>query len=726
MEKTNFMVGHKMANDEGLTVYKEFELEKGYSIRQNEEFNAIFKDGKPKKVLKRAASVYNRIFDFKPRAKSIVVKKDRISIDFIIETKKNKNYDFKGYCINVGYNFYDFTKKSGNVYSVDIPYDKIHIPGKSTGIFLFYKDDNGFTYKKKLLSMTGPHNRKKDHKLYYSKVEEYENHSIFVYETWAGYLTLAYREINNTDSPKEQNKIKLAFLKHKLDFKLGRDKPSILLFEKFCEKYEESAKYVYEKLIDDGCENVFFILDEDSEYYKEVPEKYRKNLIDKHSFKHYYEYFNAKAFISTESMNHSVELTTSNQLIRRRQMWDDYYFYFLQHGVMYAYSLKGRNDFVKGSGFRENSFVVVSSETEANHFIEDGKFDRNDLIKCGLPKLDHAIQNENADKILIMPTSRNYEYSIIRDDTENSSYYKFSKNIIESIPKELEDKIVFIAHPLVMEIIKKTDLAKYMPEEFSYDELLKDTRLLITDYSSISYDAFYRGCNVIFAWMEKEECLKNMGVELKLNDENAFADIAYDYDNLSELILKNYNSPPSEENLRKYRDIVEFDDNRNTERFIDFLYDSNLFPDKTKKYDMKDAAVTGIEDQPFTGRSINNPNIKVDIDGKKLIRNLDYKVTNHKNRIIGTATCEVKGMGIFSGSKKVDFQIKKNIGKSKIKFDDGDLKVTIGKNELTEEEDFICEEVDYSGVGIKKIVIKGIGEYSGQKGILIDEDNSND
>ena len=148
MEKTNFMVGHKMANDEGLTVYKEFELEKGYSIRQNEEFNAIFKDGKPKKVLKRAASVYNRIFDFKPRAKSIVVKKDRISIDFIIETKKNKNYDFKGYCINVGYNFYDFTKKSGNVYSVDIPYDKIHIPGKSTGIFLFYKDDNGFTYKK--------------------------------------------------------------------------------------------------------------------------------------------------------------------------------------------------------------------------------------------------------------------------------------------------------------------------------------------------------------------------------------------------------------------------------------------------------------------------------------------------------------------------------------------------------------------------------------------------
>ena len=42
------MVGHKMANDEGLTVYKEFELEKGYSIRQNEEFNA--NEYKPPKI----------------------------------------------------------------------------------------------------------------------------------------------------------------------------------------------------------------------------------------------------------------------------------------------------------------------------------------------------------------------------------------------------------------------------------------------------------------------------------------------------------------------------------------------------------------------------------------------------------------------------------------------------------------------------------------------------
>lgn len=711
-----------MARNEELIKYKEFELEDGYIIRQSKEFYAIFKDGTPKKVLKRGANVYNRLFDFKPRAKSIIVKKDRISIDFTIETKKHKDYDFNGYCINIGYNFYNFIKKSEKLYSVDIPYDTISIPGKSTGIFLFYKDDNEFTFKKKLLSMTGPHNRKKDHRLYYSQVEKYENHSIFVYETWAGYLTLAYREINNTDSPKEKNKIKLAFLKHKLDFKLGRDKPSILLFEKFCEKYEESAKYVYQKLIDDGCENVYFILDKDSEYYKEVPKKYRKNLIDKHSFKHYYEFFNAKAFISTESMNHSVELTTSNELIRRRQMWDDYYFFFLQHGVMYAYSLKGRNDFIKGSGFRENSFVVVSSEREAEHFIEDGKFDRNDLIKSGLPKLDHAIRNEDADKILIMPTSRNYEYSIIRDDTENSSYYNFSKNIIESIPDEFKDKIVFVAHPLVMEILKKTDLAQYMPNEFSYDELLKDTRLLITDYSSISYDAFYRGSNVIFAWMEKKACLDKLGLELKLNDENAFADIAYDYDNLRNLILKNYNSHPSEENIRKYRDIVEYDDNRNTERFIDFLYDSNLFPEKTKKYDMKDAEVIGIEDRPYTGKSINNPNIKVSIGEKKLIRNLDYKVKNLKNKAIGTATCEIKGIGIFSDCKKVDFEIKRNIGKSKIKIDGEDLNVSIGEIKLTKDKDFIYEEVDYSEVGIKKIVIKGIGEYSGQKGILIDED----
>ena len=708
-----------MTTEENAENSREFNLKYGFTLRQDNEHTAIFKDGEIVNLIENVPNLYNKILDFKPRAKSVVMKKNKAIIDFIVESKEYETPDLSGFCINISNKNYDFSKKDGE-YHIEIPFESIDIDGSIAGIYLFFEDENGFTFKKKMLSQTGPHNKRKDHKLFYSKVEKYDNHSIFIYETWAGYLTMAYREINLTDSSKEQRKIKLAFLKYKSDSKRGKNTPSILLFEKFCSKYEESAKYVYQRLIDDGHENVYFVLDENSSFYKEVPQKYRKNIIKKYSLKHYYEYFNAKAFISTESMNHAVELTTSNEMIRRRQMWDDYYFFFLQHGVMYAYSLKGRSDFEKGSGFRNNSFVVVSSEKEAEHFIEDGKFDREDLIKSGLPKFDYAVGNENADKILIMPTSRNFEQATIRDDCENSTYYNFSKRIIEIVPEELKEKIIFMPHPLTYEALSNTDLKKYMQDESDYDQLLKDTRLLITDYSSISYDAFYRGSNVIFAWMEKEMCLEELGLDLKLNDSNAFGDIAYDYEGLEEMILKNYNSGQSNENTEKYREIVEFYDGKNTERFLEFIYNTNLFLND-KKYNMEEAIISGIEDRVFTGKKLGVPKLKVTLNGKKLIRNIDFIVKNHNNKEIGTARCEIIGKGAYSGSKSIDYEIKKNIDKTEFEVNDEGQLIIIDEGQiLTEEKDYTIEEKDYAEIGVKKIIIKGFGEYLGEKNILID------
>ena len=720
--------------EDGIVEFKQFNLENGFTVRQDEHYNALFKNNKIIIVLGRSKHVYNRIFDFKPKAESVHMKKDKLIIEFVVMTNKHKGYDLSKYHVNVGYNNYKFSKKSDK-YIVEIPYESISIKGRTAGIYLEYIDENGFSFRKKFLTLRNLSLRLKnkffnkseenkkynDRELYYSDLVYYDNHSIFLYETWKGYLSLAFREINITDDVKEQKKIKKAFNQYRRDVKKGSNTPSIVLYETFCGKYEESAKYVYEKLIDDGCENVYFILSKDSEYQNNVGEKYRYNLIEKNSLKHYYEYFNAKAFITTESINHVIDLATYNSLTRRRQYWGNYYYIFLQHGVMFAYSLKGRWDFEKGGGFADNSYVVVSSETEANHFIEDGKFDREDLIKSGLPKFDHCVKYDNADKILIMPTSRSFEHSVIRDDALNSTYYNFSKKIIESVPDDLKDKIIFIPHPLVNAIIGKTDLEKYMSEEYSYDELLKDTRLLITDYSSISYDAFYRGSNVIFAWMEKEMCLSNLGIDLKLNEGNAFADIAYDYDELTEMIERNYYGSQSEEHIKKYRNIVEFNDGRNTDRLIDYIYNTNIFPQKAKKLDINDAVVERVDNQPYTGKKIKLPRIKISLNGKKLIKDLDFRLSYENNLDIGTATCYIEGLGIYEGMKAIEFEIKENIKKAKYLEENGKNILTMKGKMLEEGKDYSIEKIDYSGVGIEKLVINGIGDYIGQKGILIDK-----
>ena len=40
-----------------------FELKNGYSVRQDDEYNALFKNGKPTNILKRDnTKIYNKIF----------------------------------------------------------------------------------------------------------------------------------------------------------------------------------------------------------------------------------------------------------------------------------------------------------------------------------------------------------------------------------------------------------------------------------------------------------------------------------------------------------------------------------------------------------------------------------------------------------------------------------------------------------------------------------------
>ena len=142
--------------------YKEFQLEEGYTVRQNDKYNALFKNGMPKVVLKPQQNVYNRIFDFQPKALSISMKKDRVVIEFTVLTKRFKNYDLSKFHVNLGYNNYDFTKKSENRYKVEIPYNTISISGRSAGVYIEYIDENGFAYKKKFLCMKSIYKRGKD------------------------------------------------------------------------------------------------------------------------------------------------------------------------------------------------------------------------------------------------------------------------------------------------------------------------------------------------------------------------------------------------------------------------------------------------------------------------------------------------------------------------------------------------------------------------------------
>lgn len=389
------------------------------------------------------------------------------------------------------------------------------------------------------------------------------------------FIKLTVRNENVTDRPFFSAKITAAKI---LSLLPSSKKRPVLLYEKNSNKYEESASVVYERLIDLGYKDAYFIINKNSDYFANIPEKYQSNLIFQHSFRHYLYFFKAKTFIGTEAIGHAIELRVLNYFARKKVSARDNDWIFLQHGVMYMISL----DSPERSSFRRYRTsgtykVVVSSELEANHFTELGRHLPEDLYKTGLPKFDRSYQNPKADKILIMPTWRIWEFNQMQADPLSTPYAQMIERIRRAIPESLADKIIVSAHPLFQQATLNSSSNKEQKESLTeakrLDEILRDVKLLITDYSSIAYDAFYRGANVVFYWEEKDYCMKQYGepTHLMLNESNAFGTICYSSSDLAQVIETEYHNSQSNENIARYRKIIEFHDEKNTDRLINLL-----------------------------------------------------------------------------------------------------------------------------------------------------------
>lgn len=355
----------------------------------------------------------------------------------------------------------------------------------------------------------------------------------------------------------------------------------VILYEKNSSKYEESASVTFEKLIDLGYDNAYFIVDRDYEYIDRIPQRYLDHIIYKHTFKHYLYFFSAKTFIGTEQPVHAIDLKIFNVLALKKISSKNINYVFLQHGVMYMVSLDSESrKMFKRKRLNGKYRVVVSSQAEADHFVQLGRHYPEDLYITGLPKFDKNILKPDADKIVIMPTWRPWEINMARDDFTQTNYFKMVMRIYDNVPDELKSKVVILPHPLIVNELRKLpeEIIKSIVLDARYDDVLMQTRLLITDYSSIAYDSFYRGSRVIFYWEEKDECMAQYGptTKLMLNEENVYGDYFYNTEGLTEAIKRNYDNPQEQKYIDRYSVLVQYHDGRNTERLIECLKNDEI------------------------------------------------------------------------------------------------------------------------------------------------------
>lgn len=456
-------------------------------------------------------------------------------------------------------------------YRIEIPVADINSFEIQNKVDFVYRDKDGYGFQKGV-KYSLLHWRKGKNKQGPIRIIESEDTSAYFRQSINNVLYFTVRKRNLTDGRKEQIKLNLAYWLAK--FTPSRD--IVLLYEKEASRYEESASVVYEKLIDMGYDNVYFVLDRHYPHLSQIQSKYRQKLVYKGTFRHYYYFFQSRTFLGSEALVHVIDLRISNKHALDKIKAKDINYVFLQHGVMYMVSLDSESrKFFKPMKTDGKYRVVTSSKAEAKHFIELGGYDPEYIYVCGLPKFDRNTWNSDADKIVIMPTWRPWEYNEARYDFKDTKYYKMICRIFSAIPKDLQEKVIILPHPLFYDAVKESEfeLKRYLNVDRKYDDVLKETKILITDYSSIAYDAFYRGCNVIFYWEEKDECMENYGpsTKLMLNEENAYGDICYNSEELKAVLEKNYVHEQPAAYREKYGKLVDYHDGKNTERLIGML-----------------------------------------------------------------------------------------------------------------------------------------------------------
>ncbi len=366
------------------------------------------------------------------------------------------------------------------------------------------------------------------------------------------------------------------FVAHKLSKIIGK-KNIILMFEKETAKANESGYYVFERLMEENdkkplSSKIYFVIDKNCNDYQKVINKYPNNTIKKYTFKHYLYIYISKYFLSSELSNHVINprlyIESINREIAKKPL------VFLQHGIMFSKPI----DNPAAAGFSKDNpntnyyKCIISSELEATQFYKKG-FIRSDLIKCGLPKFDVSRQDPNADKVLVMLTYRYWEEALVMnpDTIKDTTYYKVYMSIIDAFEQNgMLDKLLISCHPKFADCIIQA-APKYADiVEKDVNKGIENAKIFITDYSSASYDAHYRGSYIIYYWAERDYLIENYQAIPPVNEDNCDGVPVFSVDELmSEIknaIANNYVMDPMYE--ERYKQINEYSDNKNSERLI--------------------------------------------------------------------------------------------------------------------------------------------------------------
>ncbi|WP_185830641.1 CDP-glycerol glycerophosphotransferase family protein [Siminovitchia terrae] len=263
---------------------------------------------------------------------------------------------------------------------------------------------------------------------------------------------------------------------------------------------------------------VYYVIEKNSPEKKNV-EKYG-NVLEFKSKEHILNTLIAKKVISSHHPDYLYPLRTMK--FKNKVKADKV---FLQHGVMGTKNMVanyGRN----AQGFDTDLFMV-SSDFEKEMIVNDFGYAPQDVFVTGLSRFDTLFKEdvEKKRQILIIPTWR--DWIVSEEAFFESEYYERYEELINNkklhqLADEYHFDIVFCLHPNMQRFSKffeNPSIKVINQGEVDVQCLIKESALMITDYSSVGFDFSFLYKPVIYYQFDRNRFIGKRPSHLDLDND---------------------------------------------------------------------------------------------------------------------------------------------------------------------------------------------------------------
>lgn len=315
--------------------------------------------------------------------------------------------------------------------------------------------------------------------------------------------------------------------------------------------------------------DIRFVIDEKS---SDVSKFKSTDLLVKYGSKeHYLLFLTAGKLISTHIMGYSPNMSLFWRLDKFNLLKVKGKKIFLQHGVTQNYI-----DLITSKWCKLDLFIC-GAKTEYDFILNNFGFNDKVVKYTGFARYDNLISNEKK-QILLMPTFRkwlNYESNFI-----DSEYYKKYNELLndEELDKLLEKnnmELIFYPHYEIQKNIHlfNTNSKNVIIADFNnYDvqKLLIESKILITDYSSVFFDFAYMKKPIIYYQFDIDRFRKDHYNEGYFKyDKDGFGLIVNNSKDLILEVKQTINNGLSEDYTKKINNFFVYNDSENSKRIFE-------------------------------------------------------------------------------------------------------------------------------------------------------------